>query len=398
MDEIRESRAGRTRRNMTGEAAFNSFVPAALQEVAIERSDDLAREVEQTEAALAKLSEAFCALDPEQQAEAIEAGIRKEAESSWKLAEGRDLGPKLLSMPDLLGSVASLDIMSTASDVGKSASDSADDRRAANGETPFSSVEQREIDDLAAALRYALDPFDELPISRRLLENAHYLMTQSPRYEKLYPGEFRRSPNWIAGPNATLATARYVPPVDEDMTDAFSALERFIHDARDSHGDAFTPDSASASASDSAPETELHATVESATRSELHDPDRTSEPDESRQEPDRTLDASDLPKLVRIALAHYQFEAIHPFIDGNGRIGRILTLVMLRDAGLIPVPILPLSDVLRERAVAYYGSIDFVEHEGEYETWVKFFLLVLREAAERALAKSSSNVGKSSFL
>ncbi len=362
MDEIRDSRAGHTRRNMKGAAAFNSFVPTPLQDIEIEWTDDLAQELAETEAALAKLAAAFAALAPEQQAELVEAALRAEAESSWKLTEGRDLGPRFdgsrgasfkssIATDIALGSDASgqvapdegaqanreTDAASATSQAG-SASEylsliclPSEDGDALSADAPeLEPIELQEIDDLAAALRYALDPFDDLPVSRRLLENAHYLMTQSPRYEKLYPGEFRRSPNWIAGPKATLATARYVPPADEDMTDAFSALEHFIHEA------------------------------------------------------------SDLPELVRIALTHYQFEAIHPFLDGNGRIGRILTLVMLRDAGLISAPILPLSDVLRERAVTYYGSIDFVEHEGEYETWVKFFLLVLREAAERALEISET--------
>lgn len=362
MDEIRDSRAGHTRRNMKGAAAFNSFVPTPLEDIAVKWTEDLAQELAETEAALAKLAAAFAALAPEQQADLVEAAIQAEAESSWKLAEGRDLGPRFdgshgtsfkssIATDIALGGDASGQIAHDEDALTNRAADTAsatsqagsageclsriylpsEDSDALSTDAPeLEPIEQQEIDDLAAALRYALDPFDDLPVSRRLLENAHYPMTQSPRYEKLYPGEFRRSPNWIAGPNATLATARYVPPADEDVTDAFTALEHFIHEA------------------------------------------------------------SDLPELVRIALTHYQFEAIHPFIDGNGRIGRILTLVMLRDASLVPASILPLSDVLRERAVAYYGSIDFVEHEGEYETWVKFFLLVLREAAERALEISET--------
>lgn len=291
---------------MKGEAAFESFVPMHLQDVELAWTAKLAREIAETEFALGRLTGAFEALSAERQGEIVEAAIAEEAESSWKLAMGRDIGVAAALPFEIIVETEEGELLR------------ADELNA------LDKLDSQEIEDLAAAMRYALDPLDDLPISRRLLENAHYLMTQSPRYAKRYPGEFRRSPNWIAGPGATLTTARFVPPVDEDMLEAFSRLEHFIH----------TP--------------------------------------------------TDVPVLVRIALVHYQFEMIHPFIDGNGRIGRILTMLMLLEAGQIPAAILPLSDVLRERAAGYYASIERVEFEGDYEGRVHFFLMVIRVAAERA--------------
>lgn len=90
------------------------------------------------------------------------------------------------------------------------------------------------------------------------------------------------------------------------------------------------------------------------------------------------------PALVKAALVHYQFEAIHPFIDGNGRVGRALLLRMLVDAELIPAPILPISDVLRARSNEYYAFIEFVEFEGDYENWVRFIINVVTQAARTA--------------
>ena len=317
MNEISESRAGRTRKNLSGEAAFVSFVPTHLQDVSIQWSDGLVRDVAEAEFALGQLTGAFGALSPERQSQVVEAAIANEAESSWKLAEGREVGmPTGLAFdsPSIDGPALEPPLTFFGAPL--------------IGTTPpLDEIDLREIDDLAAAFRYALEPFDELPVSRRLLENTHYLMTQGPRYEKRYPGEFRRSPNWISGPDSTLATARFVPPVEEDMIEAFSQLEHFIHED------------------------------------------------------------SELPVLARIALAHYQFEVIHPFIDGNGRIGRILTILMLLEAGQIPAPILPLSDMLRERAMGYYGTIEAVELDGDYEGWIRFFVNAIHVAATRALAK-----------
>ncbi|WP_251197301.1 Fic family protein [Anaerotardibacter muris] len=324
MEEIRESRSGRTRRNLAGEASFVSFAPTALQDISIEWSDDLVRNVAEAEFALGQLTGSFSALSAEQQAEMVEVAIASEAESSWKLAEGREIGMPaglVLDSPSITApAIESPFTFFGGSPFGAPA--------------PLDDIDLREIDDLAAAFRYALKPFDDLPLSRRLLENTHYLMTQSPRYEKRYPGEFRRSPNWISGPDSTLATARFVPPVEEDMIEAFSQLEHFIH--KD----------------------------------------------------------SDLPVLARIALTHYQFEVVHPFIDGNGRIGRILTVLMLLEARQIPAPILPLSDVLRERAMGYYGAIEAVELDGDFEGWIRFFVNVIREAATRAQAKIESETGE----
>ena len=168
---------------------------------------------------------------------------------------------------------------------------------------------------------YALEALDELPLSGRLLRNAHYLMCRSERYEKKYPGEFRISPVWIGRKNEGLQQALFVPPVEEDLTASFAELERYIHYEETEH------------------------------------------------------------VLVRAALIHYQFETIHPFIDANGRAGRLLNLLFLMDQGVLRQPVLQFSDILRRRPVAYYRQLQHVHDTGEYEPWVVFFLNALREAA-----------------
>lgn len=296
--DVLKNRAGHTKRNLSGEAAFHSFVPVDLKAITIEWTSALAKTLAETEHALGALSGHFEALSDEEKGAFVETMLESELDSSWNLSAGRKVG----MVEDLFEDLIDLD-------------------------DELDALDEQEVSDLKRACEYLLEPFDDLPTSKRLLENAHYLMSQSPRYEKKYPGEFRRSPNWIARPDETLATARFVPPMSEDMTAAFSALERYIHDANDE------------------------------------------------------------PALARIALAHYQFEMLHPFIDGNGRIGRLLSMRMLIEEGQIPAPILPLSNVLRERAGGYYGNLELVEREGDYEAWVAFFLGALRDAAKRALER-----------
>lgn len=298
------NRSGVTRKNLSGHVAFYSFVPTPLQGIALEYDTRLIEAMARAEFALGRLWEAYQSLDEEKRACVAEALRREEAEASWKLAAGRvSQGIVLLF-----------------------------------SEEPLSALDEDEIADLEKAMGYAVAPFDGLPISRRLLANAHYLMTQSPRYEKKYPGELRRSPNWIGGSEATLTTASFVPPVEEDMGDGLAKLEAYIHEP-----------------------------------------------------------GSD-PSLIKAALAHYQFEVIHPFIDGNGRIGRMLTQLMLIEEGKLPADVLLLSAELLERAFEYYGYIETVEQHGDYEGWVSFFLSVIAGAAERSLAMIHSAAASAESL
>lgn len=191
--------------------------------------------------------------------------------------------------------------------------------------SPYSAVDEGEIRDLEAALAYGARPFDDLPICRRLLANVHYLAMQGPRYEKKYPGEVRWSPGWIGEAEATPATAAYVPPVGEELEAGLADLEHYIHDG-------FVQ-----------------------------------------------------PALVRSVLAHYQFEALHPFIDGNGRVGRLLLQLMLVKDGELPADILQLSSALAARVTEYYARLWAVETEGDYEGWVSFMLGAVADAARDTL-------------
>ncbi len=176
-----------------------------------------------------------------------------------------------------------------------------------------------------AAERRALDLVRELPLSGRLLRCAHEVLLQGVRGEEKTPGEFRRSQNWIGPAGCTLKEARFVPPNMEDMLQAIGDLGQYMN----------TPD--------------------------------------------------DLDPLVRAALIHYQFETIHPFLDGNGRVGRLLILLYLMQEGLLAKPVMYVSYFLKRNQLEYYDRMSEVRRTGNYEQWVRFFLEAVREGAEDAL-------------
>lgn len=185
---------------------------------------------------------------------------------------------------------------------------------------------QADHDWLKRAIPYALAELEKLPLSHRLLTAVHDMVLHDLSHYQQNPGEFRRSPIWIGKKDATLTKgATFVPPAPEDMKDAFSALEHYMNE-------------------------------------------------EQETEP-----------LVRAALIHYQFEMIHPFLDGNGRVGRILALLVLKDAGLLPAPILPLSTALLNQSFSYYADLLGVENNGTYEVWVRYFIGCILYAAQTAL-------------
>ncbi len=165
------------------------------------------------------------------------------------------------------------------------------------------------------------------PISNRLLRDLHAILLDSPRGRNKMPGEFRQTQNWIGGPHPL--SARYVPPPPVEVENCMAALERFVHAADDS-----------------------------------------------------------LPLLARIALAHVQFETIHPFLDGNGRVGRLLVTLMLRDLNLLREPVLPISAHLFRHRMAYYDLLNAVTRTGDWEAWVEYFLEGVRAAADAAFALS----------
>lgn len=175
------------------------------------------------------------------------------------------------------------------------------------------------VDALAHARTQLADP-KGLPLSMRLLCNAHRILMRGVRGEDKHPGEVRRSQNWIGGTRP--GNASFAPPPPEEVADALAALERWFHDE----------------------------------------------------------DA--LPPLVRAGLAHVQFETIHPFLDGNGRIGRLLITLLVEHWKLLDQPLLYLSLAFKRRQSEYYARLGAVRSEGDWEGWTTFFLACVGEAAE----------------
>jgi Fic family protein len=174
-----------------------------------------------------------------------------------------------------------------------------------------------------AALNHGVNSIasGRLPLCNRLLREIHALLLRSGRGSDKAPGEFRRSQNWLGGTRP--GDARYVPPPWEEVEPAMSALERFLHDM-----------------------------------------------------PEPT------PVLVKAALSHVQFETIHPFLDGNGRVGRLLTTLLLVDQGVLRRPLLYLSLYLKRNRDAYYEYLQRVRTEGAWEQWLRFFLEGVVEVAD----------------
>ncbi len=176
------------------------------------------------------------------------------------------------------------------------------------------------------ATEFAVKRLNELPLCNRLIKETHAVLMEGVRGQEKNPGEFRRSQNWIGGQGSTLKNARYIPPSPADMIEAMSDLEKYIN-------------------------------------------------------ADDELDA-----LIRAALIHYQFETIHPFLDGNGRVGRLLITLFLMEKKVLSTPALYISYFLKKNRVEYYDRMTEVRAKGNYEQWVTFFLRALLESAEDATA------------
>lgn len=175
------------------------------------------------------------------------------------------------------------------------------------------------------ATDFATDRLKSLPLCCRLLLEIHEVLLSGVRGSEKNPGEFRRSQNWIGAQGSTLKTARYIPPCPEDMQNAMSDLEKYIN--------------------------EIGQT----------DP------------------------LIKIALIHYQFETIHPFLDGNGRIGRLMVNLFLKEHRLLSYPTLYISYFLKRNRIEYYDRLTEVREKGHFEQWVKFFLQGIYESAEDSI-------------
>lgn len=176
------------------------------------------------------------------------------------------------------------------------------------------------------ATEFAIERLKTLPICSRLIKETHAVLLQGVRGNEKSPGEFRYSQNWIGGTGSTIKNARYIPPNPEDMLDAMSDLEKFINN-------------------------------------------------------DTSLDP-----LIAAALIHYQFETTHPFLDGNGRVGRLLITLFLMERKVLTTPALYISYYLKMNRIEYYDRMSEVRKNGDYEQWICFFLDALSESAKDAIA------------
>jgi Fic family protein len=183
-----------------------------------------------------------------------------------------------------------------------------------------------EVVNYIAALRHGLERLDTLPVSIRLIREIHGLLLEGVRGSHLTPGELRTSQNWVGPPGCTLMDAAFVPPPPHEVAAALGDLERFIH-----------------------------ASV-------------------------------DLPLLVQVGLAHAQLETIHPFLDGNGRVGRLLITFLLCWRKALHEPVLYLSHYLKQHRAAYYEALQAVRDRGAWEEWIVFFLTGVCEVSAHAAA------------
>jgi Fic family protein len=185
----------------------------------------------------------------------------------------------------------------------------------------------QEVQNYIKALDYGLERLSGLPLSLRLIKEIHEHLMQGVRGANATPGEFRRSQNWIGPPGCTLNTAKFVPPPSENLMDCLGELESFLHDRS-------------------------------------------------------------LPPLIHIALCHYQFEAIHPFLDGNGRVGRLLIILLLIEQKMLPSPLLYLSAFFEATRDEYYKQLYNVSSKGTWQEWLIYFLNGVAVQSEDVLSRA----------
>lgn len=187
----------------------------------------------------------------------------------------------------------------------------------------------REVRNYVDALEYGIERLKALPLSLRLVRELHERLMKGVRGDKAAPGEFRRSQNWIGPTGSTPATAAYVPPPVHEMDACLNDWEKFLHDR------------------------------------------------------------GSMPELVQCALMHEQFEAIHPFLDGNGRVGRLLITLFLIERGRLSQPLLYLSDYIEEHRTDYYELLQRVRTHGDWNAWIRYFITGVATIAAQAVKQSA---------
>ena len=191
---------------------------------------------------------------------------------------------------------------------------------------PDNPQEVAEVVNYISAINYGLERLKELPISLRLIREIHQELMAGVRGAERNPGEFRRSQNWIGAGGCSLAEASYVPPPPHEMLQSLDNLEKFLHSLQP------------------------------------------------------------MPTLIKVGLAHAQFETIHPFLDGNGRTGRLLITFLLCEQNILQRPLLYISYYFKKYRTEYYDCLQAVRDSGNWEGWLKFFLRGVYEVAQEAAA------------
>jgi Fic family protein len=183
----------------------------------------------------------------------------------------------------------------------------------------------QEVNQYIKAMNYSLEQLEKMPFSNRLIKEAHKILLFNVRGKHKNPGEFRRSQNWIGG--ASIENAVFVPPSHEHVSDLMSDIEKFLHNK------------------------EIKT-----------------------------------PNLIKVAIAHYQFETIHPFLDGNGRIGRLMITLYLVSVGMLENPLLYSSDFFEKHKGLYYDKLTFAREKNDLTNWIIFFLEAIEETSEKAVS------------
>ena len=187
----------------------------------------------------------------------------------------------------------------------------------------------QEVQNYIQAIHYSIDRLNELPISMRLIKEVHNILLQGVRGEHKTPGEIRKTQNWIGG--SSLKDAFFIPPEPNMLPDLLSDIEKFMHN-----------------------------------------------------------EDNNVPEIIKAGIVHYQFETIHPFLDGNGRTGRLLIILYLISAGLLNKPVLYISDFFERNRMSYYDSLAMVKQTNNITQWLKFFLKGIIETSKNSISTFDS--------